>query len=110
MDIVLARTIHVLAIVMWIGGVGFVTTVLFPAIRRTKRPEERLAGALRRDFPPVDNEDAVDGDVREAFGIVQGVGVRRDGLHADGVEGDDVGGQPRLQSAAIPEPGARGGE
>lgn len=43
MDIILARTIHVLAIVMWIGGVGFVTTVLFPAVRRTKRPEKRLA-------------------------------------------------------------------
>ena len=43
MDIILARTIHVLAIVMWIGGVGFVTTVVFPAVRRANRPEERLA-------------------------------------------------------------------
>lgn len=25
---------------MWIGGVGFVATVLFPAVRRTKRPGE----------------------------------------------------------------------
>ena len=34
MDVVVARTIHVLAIVLWIGGVGFVTTVLMPAVRR----------------------------------------------------------------------------
>lgn len=43
MDLALARAIHVLAIVLWIGGVGFVTTVLFPAVRRTRPPEERLA-------------------------------------------------------------------
>lgn len=43
MDLAVARAIHVLAIVLWIGGVGFVTTVLFPAVRRTKPPEDRLA-------------------------------------------------------------------
>lgn len=31
----IARGLHVLSIVMWIGGVGFVTTVLLPSIRRT---------------------------------------------------------------------------
>ena len=43
MDLAVARAIHVLAIVLWIGGVGFVTTVLFPAVRRTRPPEDRLA-------------------------------------------------------------------
>ena len=43
MDLALASAIHVLAVVLWIGGVGFVTTVLFPAVRRTKPPEDRLA-------------------------------------------------------------------
>ena len=32
-DYAIARALHVLAIVMWVGGVGFVTTVLIPAIR-----------------------------------------------------------------------------
>jgi uncharacterized membrane protein len=32
-DVVVARVLHVLSIVLWIGGVGFVTTVLLPAVR-----------------------------------------------------------------------------
>ena len=39
---ILARAFHVLAVVLWIGGVGFVTTVLIPALRRTQSPENRL--------------------------------------------------------------------
>jgi uncharacterized membrane protein len=40
-DVAVARAIHVLSVVLWIGGVAFVTTVLLPALRR--RPaEERL--------------------------------------------------------------------
>ena len=46
MDIVTARIVHVLSIVLWIGGVGFVTTVLFPAVRRSTTPEKRLAAFL----------------------------------------------------------------
>jgi uncharacterized membrane protein len=42
-DTTIARTIHVIAVVLWIGGVGFVTTVLLPAVRRIKSPAERLA-------------------------------------------------------------------
>ncbi len=30
---VLARTFHVLGVVLWIGGVAFVTTVLIPALK-----------------------------------------------------------------------------
>ena len=41
-DVTLARAIHVLAVVLWIGGVALVTTVLFPAVRRFKSPEERI--------------------------------------------------------------------
>jgi uncharacterized membrane protein len=41
-DVTLARVIHILAIVFWIGGVAMVTTVLLPAVRRLKSPEERL--------------------------------------------------------------------
>lgn len=42
-DISLARALHALAVVLWVGGVGFVTSVMLPAIRRLKAPEERLS-------------------------------------------------------------------
>jgi len=41
-DVTLARAIHVIAVVFWIGGVAMVTTVLLPAVRRFKSPEERV--------------------------------------------------------------------
>ncbi|VAX19137.1 hypothetical protein MNBD_NITROSPINAE04-338 [hydrothermal vent metagenome] len=41
-DITLARSIHVIGVVFWIGGVAMVTTVLLPAVRGFKSPEERL--------------------------------------------------------------------
>jgi len=47
MDVTLARIVHVVSVVLWIGGVGFVTTVLFPAVRRSSPPEERLQAFLR---------------------------------------------------------------
>jgi uncharacterized membrane protein len=41
-DITIARALHVLAIVHWIGGVTFVTLVLLPSIRRIVPATERL--------------------------------------------------------------------
>jgi uncharacterized membrane protein len=41
-DISLARALHVLSVVLWIGGVGFVTTVGLPAVRGVKVAEQRL--------------------------------------------------------------------
>ena len=46
-DFILARGLPVLAVLMWVGGVAFVTTVLFPSIRRSVPPEERLAAFHR---------------------------------------------------------------
>jgi len=48
----IARALHVLAVVLWIGGVGFVTTVLLPAVRGLKTPVERVAffDAIERRF------------------------------------------------------------
>jgi uncharacterized membrane protein len=37
-----ARVVDVLGVVLWIGGVAMVTTVLLPATRRLKSPEERV--------------------------------------------------------------------
>ena len=42
-DDAIARALHVLGVVLWIGGVAFVTTVLLPAVRRMKDPADRVA-------------------------------------------------------------------
>jgi len=39
---VVARALHVLAIVIWIGGVSMATTVALPAVRRGELGENRL--------------------------------------------------------------------
>jgi len=51
-DVAVARALHVLSIVLWIGGVGFVTTVLLPSVRRLKAPHERIGffDAVERQF------------------------------------------------------------
>jgi uncharacterized membrane protein len=41
-DFALARVLHVLAVVLWIGGVGMVTTVLLPAIRQNYPATQRF--------------------------------------------------------------------
>lgn len=42
-DLPLARALHVLAVVLWIGGVAMVTTVLLPAVKREVEPARRVA-------------------------------------------------------------------
>jgi uncharacterized membrane protein len=51
-EVAIARAFHVLAVVLWIGGVGFVTTVLLPAVRRLVAPDDRMAlfDAIERRF------------------------------------------------------------
>ena len=46
-DFTLARVIHVVAVLFWIGGVAFVTLVLMPAVRAGNPPAERLAAFHR---------------------------------------------------------------
>ncbi len=46
-DFSLARVVHVVSVVMWIGGVAFVTTTAMPAIRAAEPPERRLAAFHR---------------------------------------------------------------
>lgn len=38
----LARALHVVGVVLWIGGVAFVTTVLIPSLRKMQDPDRRL--------------------------------------------------------------------
>jgi uncharacterized membrane protein len=42
-DVIIARALHVIGVVLWIGGVGFVTTVLLPSVRRMQDPQERVS-------------------------------------------------------------------
>jgi len=37
-----ARIIHVIAVILWIGGVAMVTTVLIPAIKKMKSKDEQI--------------------------------------------------------------------
>ena len=51
-DVVIARALHVLAIVIWIGGVAMATTVALPAVRRGDLGADRLRAlqAIERRF------------------------------------------------------------
>ncbi|BAV64844.1 hypothetical protein [Sphingobium cloacae] len=46
-DFILARVLHVVAVLMWIGGVAFVTLVVMPSVRAGHEPEDRLAAFHR---------------------------------------------------------------
>ena len=41
-DVTIARAFHIVFVVAWIGGVGFVTTVLLPAVRSLNLPTARI--------------------------------------------------------------------
>lgn len=45
-DVIAARALHVLAVVVWIGGVSLVTTVALPALRRGEFGQDRLQAFL----------------------------------------------------------------
>ena len=47
-DVAIARAIHVLAVVWWIGGVAIVTTVILPGARRLGRGVAEFEQAERR--------------------------------------------------------------
>lgn len=51
-DIAIARAIHVICVVIWIGGVAMVTTIVLPAVRRLDTAAERVAlfEAVERRF------------------------------------------------------------
>ena len=51
-DVVIARALHVLAVVIWIGGVSMATTAVLPAVRRGDLGTDRLVAfqAIERRF------------------------------------------------------------
>lgn len=46
-DFALMRVVHVLAVTLWIGGVGFVTLVVMPMLGAAERGQARLASFER---------------------------------------------------------------
>ncbi|MGH7156345.1 MAG: hypothetical protein ACREF3_20675 [Acetobacteraceae bacterium] len=55
MDVTIALALHVLSIVLWIGGAGFATMALLPALRTVRDTEQRIATfqAVEHRFAPV---------------------------------------------------------
>ena len=51
-DVVAARALHVMAVVIWIGGVSMATTVVLPAVQRGDLGQDRLQAfhAIERRF------------------------------------------------------------
>jgi uncharacterized membrane protein len=51
-DVTVARALHVLTVVLWIGGMGLVTTTFLPELRRMPDAAQRLAvfEAVKRRF------------------------------------------------------------
>jgi uncharacterized membrane protein len=41
-DYVFARVLHVIAVVLWIGGVAMVTTVIIPAVKKISSKEDQI--------------------------------------------------------------------
>jgi uncharacterized membrane protein len=41
-DYVFARVLHVIAVVLWIGGVAMVTTVIIPAVKKMSSKEDQI--------------------------------------------------------------------
>jgi len=56
-DLALARALHVLAVMHWIGGVAFITLVILPLARRLNDPqlfariEHRFSGQVKLSIP-----------------------------------------------------------
>jgi hypothetical protein len=71
-DTTIAQAIHVIAVILWIGGVGFVTTVMLPAMRHMKGPVERLAF-----FDDIERRFAWQAQMRPSGGAIPGVPPRR---------------------------------
>jgi uncharacterized membrane protein len=64
---ILARAVHVLAVVIWIGGVWLVTTVLLPGMKG-KPPEE-----WRRDFDALEHRFAPQARIAALLVLLSGL-------------------------------------
>jgi len=67
-NLTIARAIHVLSIIIWVGGVGFVTAVLIPTIRRSTYKKEQLS-----IFNAIENRFALIARFAVAFAGISGI-------------------------------------
>lgn len=51
-DVILARALHVLAVVIWVGGVAMATSIVLPAVRRGDLGSDRVKAfsSIKRRF------------------------------------------------------------
>ena len=64
----LARAIHVIAIVMWIGGVAMVTSVILPSVRKFKSADEQIVF-----FELVENRFAKQAKITTLISVITGL-------------------------------------
>lgn len=65
---VLARVVHILSVVFWIGGVAFVTTVLIPALKHNYAAEQRLD-----TFERLENRFALQAKITTTLALLSGL-------------------------------------
>ena len=58
----LTRVIHVIAVILWIGGVAMVTTVIIPAVKRLKSKEEQI-----KTFEQIEGRFAIQAKITTLF-------------------------------------------
>lgn len=63
----LARVIHVVAVVLWIGGVAMVTTVLIPAIKKLSSKEDQI-----RTFEQIEGRFALQAKITTVITALSG--------------------------------------
>ena len=63
----LARVLHLIAVVIWIGGVAMVTTVVIPAVKKLKSKEEQI-----KTFEKIENRFALQAKVTTVITAVTG--------------------------------------
>ena len=66
-DVIIARALHVLAVVIWIGGVSMATTVALPAVRSTCIDPAQRNSAVPR---PVEAPDEI-GALEDSAGALR---------------------------------------
>lgn len=66
-QLTLARVIHVVAIVLWIGGVAMVTTVIIPAVKRLKSKEDKI-----KTFEAIEGRFAVQAKITTVITALSG--------------------------------------
>lgn len=63
----LARIIHIIAVILWIGGVAMVTTVIIPAVKNIKSKEDQI-----NTFEQIEGKFAIQAKITTLLTAVSG--------------------------------------